>query len=147
MTKEPRVEPKPIDPEKWTDKQLSTVRRDCVNIALELRKLAEVDVIATASAMFEFIKDGKMPSSAPKIEAEEWRKIERGEWKFGQPHQDRVVKEQIELQEKLEKLDRFIKANTLFSTLSGMEQGRLRAQNVFMAGYNEILKERIGDFK
>lgn len=72
MTKEPRVKPKPVDPEKWTDKQLSTVRRDCVNLAVELRKLYDVDVIATANELFEFIKDGKVPS-APKTETGGWK--------------------------------------------------------------------------
>lgn len=63
-----------------------------------------------------------------------------------QPHQERVITEQKELSDKLEKLQRFIKAGTTFFTLPTMEQGRLRAQCVFMTGYNEILLQRIADF-
>lgn len=63
-----------------------------------------------------------------------------------EPYQERVISEQRELNDKLVKLDRFIKAHTAFSTLDPIEQGRLRAQCCFMTGYNEVLLERIADY-
>ncbi len=54
--KEPKTEPKPINPDDWTDKQLSTIRRDAVQIALSNGK-----ELAEAKAIYDFIKDGTLP--------------------------------------------------------------------------------------
>ncbi len=61
MAKEPIAEPKVTDP--WTDKQLSTMRQNCVTIALEIYKASagKGDIIELATVLFDYIKDGKVP--------------------------------------------------------------------------------------
>jgi len=61
------------------------------------------------------------------------------------PHQERVVKELKDLDEKIDKLTIFLKGD-IFHTLSMDEQGRLNQQLVYMRGYSTILSERIGAF-
>jgi hypothetical protein len=61
------------------------------------------------------------------------------------PHQQRVIDERTELDDKLGKLVGF--TNTVqFSTLPGAEQARMRTQAVAMRTYSEILAERIAAF-
>jgi len=60
-------------------------------------------------------------------------------------HEERVVLEQSELNEKLQKLGVFIRGE-IFKTLSEHEQGRLNLQYHFMTGYNEVLIQRIRHF-
>ena len=61
------------------------------------------------------------------------------------PHQQRVVDERTELDDKLAKLAGF--TNTVqFSTLPAAEQSRMRTQAVAMRVYSEILQERIAAF-
>lgn len=62
-----------------------------------------------------------------------------------QPHQQRVVTERAELDEKRAKLEAFIGSDTYF-TLSGMEQNRLQRQHWAMTDYSNILSERIRAF-
>lgn len=62
------------------------------------------------------------------------------------PHQERVVAEKKELDEKLEKLSNFIFKGDLFGTLDNKEQDRLRRQYTFMHGYSDVLGERITAF-
>lgn len=62
-----------------------------------------------------------------------------------QPHQERVVTEKSELDEKIEKLDTF-RAGTIFPTLDEEEQKRLYAQLSFMRSYSGILADRIAAF-
>ncbi len=67
MAKEPMMgsvgiaEPKTTDA--WTDKQLATMRQNCVTIALEAYKAnpGTGDIIEFATTLFDYIKDGKMP--------------------------------------------------------------------------------------
>ena len=61
------------------------------------------------------------------------------------PHQQRVVDERTELDDKLSKLVGFF-PSVLFSMLPGAEQGRMRTQAVAMRTYSEILAERIAAF-
>jgi len=61
------------------------------------------------------------------------------------PHQERVVQELKDLDEKIEKLTVFIKGD-VFNTLPMDEQGRLKQQLIYMRGYSTILSERIGAF-
>lgn len=61
------------------------------------------------------------------------------------PHQQRVVDERTELDDKLSKLVGFFLA-PLFSTLPGAEQDRMRAQAVAMRTYSGILRDRIAAF-
>ena len=63
-----------------------------------------------------------------------------------QPHQQRVVDEKTELDEKLNKLHSFIQESPIFATLSDAEQHRLRRQDLIMAEYSQILSERIAAF-
>lgn len=63
-----------------------------------------------------------------------------------QEHQLRVVKEQEELELKLDKLGLFIKTD-MFKTLEYLEQNILARQHEAMFQYNTILKERINAFK
>lgn len=62
------------------------------------------------------------------------------------PHQQRVLDEKLELNERLSKLDAFILDNPLFMGLSGVEQERLARQSKAMAVYTGILDERIAAF-
>lgn len=62
-----------------------------------------------------------------------------------EPHQDRVVKERYELNEKIEKLDAFTKGET-FKGVDEKEQARLLKQLDIMRQYSAILAERIEAF-
>lgn len=62
------------------------------------------------------------------------------------PHQQRVVAEKLDLDERLGKLTGFI-ASPIFAGVDPSEQERLHWQRLFMSGYSEILRERIAAFK
>ncbi|MFN9435251.1 MAG: crAss001_48 related protein [Planctomycetota bacterium] len=61
------------------------------------------------------------------------------------PHQERVVQEKKELDEKLAKLDAFGRTD-FYRTLPADEQGRLNRQHSVMEEYSRILGERIAAF-
>ena len=63
-----------------------------------------------------------------------------------QPHQQRVVDEKKELDEKLDKLKAFIETNSIFTSLPTDERGRLEKQFDVMAEYSSILSQRIAAF-
>lgn len=63
-----------------------------------------------------------------------------------QPHQQRVVDEKAELDEKRAKLDAFFETER-FNTLDIAEQARMRYQAVAMKEYSSVLGERIAAFK
>lgn len=63
------------------------------------------------------------------------------------PHQQRVVDEKSDLDEKIAKLHAFIEGNDFFRTLPSDEQERLRQQRLAMTVYSDILGERIQHFK
>lgn len=64
-----------------------------------------------------------------------------------QPHQQRVIDEKAELDEKILKLSAFIDvANPIFASLPEAERGRLCVQADIMGQYSQILKERIEAF-
>ena len=63
-----------------------------------------------------------------------------------QPHQQRVVDEKAELDDKTKKLSDFIGSNDIFLTLDTAEQERLKEQNDIMWKYSEILGARIAAF-
>lgn len=62
-----------------------------------------------------------------------------------QPHQQRVVDEKRELDEKREKLDAF-KSGPIFQTLPWDEQERLNTQAHIMTLYSAVLGRRIAAF-
>lgn len=62
-----------------------------------------------------------------------------------QPHQQRVVAEKAELDEKLAKMDAFGRT-PLFASLPADEQGRLNRQHSLMEQYSAVLGERIAAF-
>lgn len=62
-----------------------------------------------------------------------------------QPHQERVVTEKRELDEKLEKLHGFFRSST-FVNVHSAEQSRLRIQSSIMEAYSTVLGERIAAF-
>lgn len=62
------------------------------------------------------------------------------------PHEQRVIDEHRDLTEKLNKLRAFFDTPT-FSLFTEAEQMRMRAQAVFMDGYQNMLRERISAFK
>jgi|GEM_PF-3747363 uncharacterized protein YdcH (DUF465 family) len=64
-----------------------------------------------------------------------------------QPHQERVVDEKRELDEKIKKLEDFIINGSVFETLDKYEQERLRQQIWFMDAYSNTLGHRIAAFK
>jgi len=63
-----------------------------------------------------------------------------------QPHQQRVVDEKAEVDERLRKLDVFITSNPIFGTLSDKEQELQTAQRGAMKEYSDILSQRIDLF-
>lgn len=62
-----------------------------------------------------------------------------------QPHEQRVVAEQKELQEKLVKLDAFMEGQK-FPDLEAVDRKLLILQREYMANYNEVLCARIERF-
>lgn len=63
-----------------------------------------------------------------------------------EPHQERVVNEKKELDEKLDKLKAFIDTSPTFKGLHEDERGRLNRQFDVMAEYSSILSQRIEAF-
>jgi len=61
-------------------------------------------------------------------------------------HQARVVTEYKELDDKLSKLNTFIKDSPIFKRLPQAEQDRLMRQQHWMTGYHQVLSERIANF-
>lgn len=62
------------------------------------------------------------------------------------PHQQRVVDEKTELDDKLSKLKGFTHHSPLFGTLVLEEQERLLRQYSYMTMYSKVLGERIVAF-
>lgn len=62
------------------------------------------------------------------------------------PHQQRVVDEKKELDEKATKLSQFIGTNPVFETIDAEEQERMKEQCEIMWQYSEILGKRIAAF-
>ena len=62
-----------------------------------------------------------------------------------QPHQERVIAEKKELDERGNKLDQFILSEK-FGTLPAAEQERMKRQLEIMGKYSEVLGERIAAF-
>lgn len=63
------------------------------------------------------------------------------------PHQERVVTEKKELDEKLEKLGIFIDCNPTFGVLLDEDQKLMRDQRAAMKEYSKILGQRIERFE
>lgn len=63
------------------------------------------------------------------------------------PHQERVVQERKELEEKLQKLSAFISSSVEFQQLPADEKGRLLKQEGLMIDYRDVLSARIANFK
>lgn len=62
------------------------------------------------------------------------------------PHQQRVIDEKSQLDERLSKLTEFVTGNEMFNSLPLDERARLRRQRRVMREYSEILGERIAAF-
>jgi hypothetical protein len=62
------------------------------------------------------------------------------------PHQQRVIDEKKELDDKATKLSQFIGTNPLFETIDAEEQERMKEQCEIMWQYSEILGKRITAF-
>ena len=63
-----------------------------------------------------------------------------------QPHQQRVVNEKKELNEKLDSLIAFIETSPIFKNLPADERERLGRQFDVMTEYSNILSQRIAAF-
>lgn len=63
-----------------------------------------------------------------------------------QPHQQRVIDEKTELDQKSNALSLFIGINPTFEKLDADEQERLKVQNDLMWQYSEVLGARIAAF-
>lgn len=63
------------------------------------------------------------------------------------PHQQRVIDEKADLDERARKLSDFIGNNPMFETLDPEEQERMKVQNDLMWQYSEVLGERIAAFQ
>jgi len=61
------------------------------------------------------------------------------------PHQQRVVAEKAELDEKLNKLEAFFES-PIYNKLDCSERKRLQLQASFMRAYSDVLGERIAAF-
>ena len=61
------------------------------------------------------------------------------------PHQQRVVDEARELNDKLDKLNAFF-GNPVFASLNADEQERMKRQAAAMTDYSRVLAERISAF-
>lgn len=62
-----------------------------------------------------------------------------------QPHQERVIEEKQELDNRINKLSSFFDTN-IFSSINKDEQGRLIRQYEYMKLYSKVLSERIENF-
>ena len=62
------------------------------------------------------------------------------------PHQQRVIDEKNELDDKATKLSQFIGTNPTFKTIDAEEQERMKEQCEIMWQYSEILAKRIAAF-
>ncbi|WP_260863384.1 crAss001_48 related protein [Citrobacter sp. Marseille-Q6884] len=63
-----------------------------------------------------------------------------------QPHQQRVVCESEELQEKITKLENFVSTNPAYQKMQTDDRVLLSAQLAAMTAYNRILQARIMKF-
>ena len=63
-----------------------------------------------------------------------------------QPHQQRVVDEKNELDQKAKALSEFIGNSPLFDDIDPEEQERMKVQNDIMWQYSEVLGQRINAF-
>lgn len=70
-----------------------------------------------------------------------------GDKTYLKPFQQRVVDEKRELDDKIQKLDVFVRNDTMFRSLSTLDQRLLREQLVVMHDYHRILGERIELFQ
>lgn len=62
------------------------------------------------------------------------------------PHQQRVIDEKKELDDKATKLSQFIGTNPVFETIGVDERERMKEQCEIMWQYSEILGKRIAAF-
>lgn len=62
-----------------------------------------------------------------------------------EPHQQRVVEEKDELDERIKKLDVFLRSS-IYLNLPTPERSRLSMQRYHMGAYSEILGQRIDAF-
>ena len=63
-----------------------------------------------------------------------------------EPHQQRVLDEKIELEDRFKKLDQFILDNPIFQSLSEEDQVLMKDQKRYMEGYLSVLEKRISNF-
>lgn len=63
-----------------------------------------------------------------------------------EPHQQRVVDEKAELDEKINKLDEFVNHSTIYPNLEMKEKMNLTLQLLYMQSYSRVLGDRIEDF-
>lgn len=82
------------------------------------------------------------PSGSDSL-AEDWMIV--GEKSLYLPHQQRVVDEKIELDEKIEKIEAFL-SNPIFLNLETLDQDALKNQLNYMRGYSSTLHFRIKRF-
>lgn len=62
-----------------------------------------------------------------------------------QPHEQRVIAEKADLDDKVSRLHAFT-TSTIFAVLDKEDQRLLRSQLLVMGGYSEILRKRIERF-
>jgi len=63
-----------------------------------------------------------------------------------QPHQQRVIQEKKQLDEKIQALVKFICSSPVFDSLDENEKNKLRDQRDAMTEYSDILGDRISSF-
>jgi hypothetical protein len=76
----------------------------------------------------------------------EWKDRKSAEPVQLEPHQERVLDEYAELDERLEKLHVYIEDAPIFWSLNKVDQRLLFDQRAAMTVYRDILRERIKNF-
>jgi hypothetical protein len=102
--------------------------------------LARNPALAAGGYFIEYQEGDKYTSYSPAYP------FENGYTLIRPPHQERVVTEKAELDEKLAKLKVFITEGDMFSRLPADERDRLQDQADIMTNYSCILGDRIAAF-
>lgn len=162
------MNPKPVDGEPKSDGPLSlltfcvlvlkngftvTGKSACAspeNFDAEIgRKIAKDDAIQQVWPLMGYaLKERLFQASLAPCEKGEVLgvKVIEGDKPAIPPHQQRVIDEKRELDEKLTKLGDFIDGNAFFATLPASEQMDLKSQRTVMQTYSCILSDRIARF-
>jgi hypothetical protein len=133
----------------WAGKSLFEAeglpRKTAITFAEAYHKAVQPDLQLLEDALFMAAAVDGDPARAAKMREAGERIYQLKQGEVMQPHQERVVAEKKELDEKREKLGAFIEGK-IFQTLPPEERNRLEQQAIAMTTYSTILGERIAAF-